>query len=87
MLGCPILRVVCEGWDKQNVRGRLSGAEQWYPTLRQEREGWGTRASIVTQMESLSESRMQFINVTGLKVNPGSAVERPGVYLCGAQRR
>jgi hypothetical protein len=22
--GCPILRAFCEGWDKQNVRGRVS---------------------------------------------------------------
>jgi len=34
---------LCEGWDKENVRGRASGAEQWHPTLRKEREGWGTR--------------------------------------------
>ena len=47
-LGCPILRAVGEGWDKQNLRGRASGAEQWYPTLRQAREGWGTRPSLVT---------------------------------------
>ena len=44
MLGCPILRALGEGWDKQNLRGRPSGEEPWYPTLRQEREGWGTRA-------------------------------------------
>ena len=25
MLGCPILRALCEGWDKQNVRGRGFG--------------------------------------------------------------
>ena len=40
MVGCPILRALCEGWDKQNARGRASGAEQGYPTLRKEREGW-----------------------------------------------
>jgi hypothetical protein len=33
------------GWDKQDVRGRASGGEQWYPTLRKEREGWATRNS------------------------------------------
>ena len=27
-----------------NVRGGVLGAEQWYPTLRKKREGWGTRA-------------------------------------------
>jgi hypothetical protein len=43
MVGCPILRALCEGWDKQNVRGKGLGAVQSYPTLRKEREGWGTR--------------------------------------------
>jgi hypothetical protein len=42
-LGWPILRALCEGWDKQDVRGRASGAEQRYPTLRKQREGWATR--------------------------------------------
>jgi hypothetical protein len=25
MVGCPILRALCEGWDKQNVRGKGLG--------------------------------------------------------------
>jgi outer membrane protein TolC len=29
------------------MRGRASGAEQWYPTLRKEREGWGTRTLVL----------------------------------------
>jgi hypothetical protein len=49
--GCPILRALCEGWDKQDVRGRVSGAELWYPTLREEREGWGTRSLILRGRE------------------------------------
>ena len=40
MIGCPILRARCEGRDKQSERGRASGAEQWYPTLCKQREGW-----------------------------------------------
>jgi hypothetical protein len=27
MIGCPILRVLCEGWDKQNCGVRISGVE------------------------------------------------------------
>ena len=27
--------------------GRASGVEQWYPTLRKEREGWATRSFVV----------------------------------------
>jgi hypothetical protein len=43
MFGCPILRAFCEGWDKQNVREKGLGEQQWYPTLSKKREGWGTR--------------------------------------------
>jgi hypothetical protein len=43
-IGCPILRAFCEGWDKQALRGSASGEERWHPTLRQQREGWGTRS-------------------------------------------
>jgi len=53
MIGCPILRVLGEGWDKQNLRGRASGAEPWYPTLRQQREGWATRSWVVADGEFL----------------------------------
>jgi hypothetical protein len=49
MFGCPILRALGEGWDKQDVRGRASGAEQWYPIRRKKREGWGTRTSVVAE--------------------------------------
>jgi hypothetical protein len=45
-IGCPILRAFCEGWDKRMLRGRASGEEQWHPTLRQRREGWGTRSFV-----------------------------------------
>jgi hypothetical protein len=48
-IGCPILRVFCEGWGKQKFRGRVSGGEQWHPTLRQQREGWGTRYFVAGQ--------------------------------------
>jgi hypothetical protein len=47
--GCPILRALCEGWDKQNLRGRSSLAEPWCSTLRKKREGWGTRSLVVTE--------------------------------------
>ena len=43
-IGCPILRAFCEGWEEQKLRGRASAEEQWHPTLRQQREGWGTRS-------------------------------------------
>jgi len=36
--GCPILRVLCEGWDP-----RISIPTFAYPTLCKERKGWGTR--------------------------------------------
>jgi hypothetical protein len=45
--GCPILRTLGGGWDKQKLRGRASGAEQLNPTLRKEREGWGTRTLVL----------------------------------------
>ena len=45
-IGCPILHTFCEGWDKQKLRGRASGEEKWHPTLRQQREGWGTRSFV-----------------------------------------
>jgi hypothetical protein len=45
-IGCPILRAVGEGWDKQKLRGRASGEEQSHPTLREQREGWGTRSFV-----------------------------------------
>jgi len=48
-IGCPILRVFCEGWEKQKFRRRASGEEQWHPTLRKEREGWGTRSFVAGQ--------------------------------------
>jgi hypothetical protein len=46
MIGWPILRALCEGWDTQNVRGKGLGVEPSYPTLRKEREGWGTRSLV-----------------------------------------
>jgi len=49
MVGCPILRALCEGWDKRNVRERVSGSERLCPTLRKEREGWGTRLLVPGQ--------------------------------------
>src|SRR5271170_5501922 len=52
--GCPILRAFCEGWDKQTLRGRASGEEQWHPTLRQRREGWGTRSFVAGQERQFS---------------------------------
>src|SRR5271156_3090701 len=39
--GCPILRAFREGWDKQDVQGRVLGAEQWYPTLRKKARRMG----------------------------------------------
>ena len=53
MIGCPILRARCEGRDKQSERGRASGAEQWYPTLRRQREGWGTRSFVVGEKQPM----------------------------------
>jgi hypothetical protein len=41
-IGCPILCAFCEGWDKQNLRGRASGGRAVASTLRKECEGWGT---------------------------------------------
>jgi para-nitrobenzyl esterase len=36
--GCPILCVLCKGWDTQKLVSRFVD-----PTLRKRREGWGTR--------------------------------------------
>ena len=63
-IGCPILRAFCEGWDKQKLRGRASGEEQWHPTLRKKHEGWGTR-SFVAGQESNGDPR--FFPLTHLK--------------------
>jgi hypothetical protein len=40
MHGCPILRVVCEGWDTKILRHTVA-----YPTLEPNKgvQGWGTR--------------------------------------------
>ena len=40
-IGCPILRAFCEGWDKQTLRGRASGEEQWHPILRKKTRRMG----------------------------------------------
>jgi hypothetical protein len=73
MIGCPILRALGEGWDKQNLRGRSSGAEPWYPTLRKKHEGWVTRALVMADgVFLLREPRV----LTG---NPG---ERSGGTCC-----
>ena len=31
------------------MRGRASGEEQWHPTLRKEREGWGIRTLVLAR--------------------------------------
>jgi hypothetical protein len=46
MFGCPILRALREEWDSTAVRLGPSPAHSAYPTLRKEREGWGTRTLI-----------------------------------------
>jgi hypothetical protein len=48
-IGFLILRAFREGWDGQKLRGSASGEEQWNPTLRKEREGWGTRSFVAGQ--------------------------------------
>jgi peptidyl-prolyl cis-trans isomerase SurA len=45
MIGRPILRVFCEGWDTTALTPRPFPAHSAYPTLRKKREGWGTRLS------------------------------------------
>jgi hypothetical protein len=46
--GCPILRAFCEGWDATAFNSRIlePNGRIWLrfmvPTLRKEREGWGT---------------------------------------------
>jgi hypothetical protein len=50
--GCPILRVLCEGWDTQLSTCCTLGPNRHIslrfvvPTLRQKREGWATRSSV-----------------------------------------
>jgi hypothetical protein len=48
-IGCPILRVFCEGWDATAPRPRPFPATSAYPTLRRKREGWGTRSFVAGQ--------------------------------------
>ena len=38
MFGCPILRVVCEGWDATNVEPAAA-----CPILCKKRKGWSTQ--------------------------------------------
>ena len=64
MIGRPSLHVLDAGWDKQNMRGRASGVERWYPTLRQEREGWGTR-SLVGGIEPRALTLLQHAGLFG----------------------
>ena len=50
MLGCPILRVVGEGWDKQNLRGKGFGGRAVVSHISQKTsEMWGTRALVATR--------------------------------------
>src|SRR5580658_9567708 len=49
MFGCPILRVLCEGWDTTVLPAKLFPAHSAFPTLRKEREGWGTRRFLVAE--------------------------------------
>ena len=49
-LGCPILRVVGEGWDKQNLRGKGFGGRAVVSHISPKTsEMWGTRAWVVTE--------------------------------------
>jgi hypothetical protein len=53
MIGCRILRALCEGWDTTALNPKLFPADSAYPTLRKVREGCGTR-SLVGAQQALS---------------------------------
>jgi len=47
--GAPSFALFAKGGISRMCGGRVSGEEQWYPTLRKQREGWGTRSFFVVQ--------------------------------------
>ena len=50
MHGCPILRVVDEGWDEQGLRGKGLGGRAVVSHISQKTsEMWGTRALVVRE--------------------------------------
>ena len=50
--GAPSFAFFAKGGRSRICGARLRGAQQCYPTLRQKREGWDTRQSILTLMVS-----------------------------------
>ena len=52
MTGCPILRALCEGWDATALHPGPFPRTFVFPTLRKEREGWGTRSVVIAHRGS-----------------------------------
>ena len=56
-IGCPILRVVCEGWDSTALNPRPFPETSAYPTLRRKREGWASHSKAEVVAISPERSR------------------------------
>jgi hypothetical protein len=81
-IGCPTLRAVGEGWDKQKVRGEGLGCRAVVPHISQKTsEMWGTRALVVTEKRkrrSLGEASPRLYQPTYAGANVGHP-DRVGV--------
>jgi hypothetical protein len=60
MFECPILRALCER-DTTDLHPRPFPAHYAYPTLRKEREGWGTRTLVLALMERFYSDRRTLV--------------------------
>jgi hypothetical protein len=78
MLGCPILRALREGWDKQNQRGRDPGATVLvsHPSQRARRMGHpGTRLAEESVGQEFGEEEGSYPTEEHQRhANPGFAI-------------
>ena len=76
MIGCPILRALCEGWDTTALHPEaLHPHISAYPTLRKVREGWGTRSSVIAR--GFSRNANEFSPMRAVRGTRGSLVTCP----------